>query len=118
MVKILVIDDEVDVCDFTRTFFKERGFEVFCAVNCEEALSMVKDIKPDIVLLDILMKGADGITVLKRIKEIASSTVVVMVSAVDDIEKIKEAKALGATAYLTKPLSLEKINKELCPREL
>jgi len=113
MTKILVVDDEKDVCEFTDGFFKNRGFEVFCAANGEEALSIVNSDKPAIVLLDIRMRGMDGITVLKRIKEISPSTEVIMVTAVDDVSKAEEASRLGARDYVTKPLVLEELERKV-----
>jgi len=113
MVKILVVDDEIDVCDFTKNFFEKRGFEVFTAANGEEAFSTVRDKTPDIVLLDVKMKFMDGITVLKCIKEIAPSTIVIMVTAVEDADKIREATSLGARDYVTKPLVLEELEKKV-----
>ena len=113
MVKILVVDDEIDVCDFTKNFFEKRGFEVFTAENGEEAFSTVRDKTPDIVLLDVKMKFMDGIIVLKYIKEIAPSTIVIMVTAVEDADKIREAISLGARDYVTKPLVLEELEKKV-----
>lgn len=113
MTKILVVDDEKDVCEFTESFFKSRGFKVFCAANGEEALSIVNNDKPAIVLLDIRMKGMDGITVLKHMKEIAPSTEIIMVTAVDDVNKMEEASGLGARDYVTKPLVLEELERKV-----
>ncbi|PIU40814.1 MAG: hypothetical protein COS99_08665 [Candidatus Omnitrophica bacterium CG07_land_8_20_14_0_80_42_15] len=113
MVKILVIDDETDVCEFTKSFFKKRGFEVFTSTSGEKGISIAQEMKPDIVLLDIIMKDIDGITVLKRIKEIGSSAIVIMVTAIDDIGKMEEAKKLGAVAYLTKPLILAELERKI-----
>lgn len=70
MYKLLVVDDEHDVCDFVRAFFKERGFHVFTALNGDEALSIAKREKPELVLLDVKMKGMDGLAVLKHIREL------------------------------------------------
>jgi len=113
MIKILVIDDEIDVCDFTMGFFKDRGFEASCAESGEEGLKMAKEKNPDIVLLDIKMKGMDGITTLKRIKEVSPSVAVIMVTAVADVEKMEEAMTSGAKDYITKPLVLEDLEKKI-----
>ena len=113
MVKILVVDDERDVCDFTQTFFRDRGFEVFSAGGGEEALLLVKEKNPDIVLLDIKMQYMDGIKTLNHIKEIAPSTIVVMVTALNDTDRMKEATLLGARDYVTKPLVLEELEKKV-----
>jgi len=107
MHKLLVVDDENDICDFVRTFFKDRGFHVFTALNGEEALAIAKKDRPDMVLLDIKMKGMDGLAVLKYIKELDKSIKIVMVTALEDQDKMREAYKLGACDYITKPLILD-----------
>ncbi len=106
MTRILLVDDEWDVCDFMLRFFEERNFEVFTAQNGSDALLITKRNRPNIILLDIRMKNMDGMAVLKGIKRINTDAKVVMVTCVDDIEAMKEAKGLGAAAYITKPLVL------------
>lgn len=105
--KILVVDDEHDICDFVKNFFQERGYDVLTAINGDEAISIVKNDKPELVLLDIKMKGMDGIAALKHIKEIDRNQKVIMVTALEDQDKIDEACRLGACDYITKPLVLD-----------
>jgi DNA-binding response OmpR family regulator len=111
MYKILVVDDESDICDFMKTFFKERGFHVFTALNAEDAISITKEEHPDLVLLDIRMKGMDGIAALRHIKEFNKSAKIIMVTAMDDQEKMSEAYRLGAVDYITKPLALDHLEE-------
>jgi len=106
MTKILLVDDEIDVCDFMLRFFEERNFEVSSATNGNDALLMMEENRPDIILLDIRMKDRDGIEILKEMRNINGDAKVVMVTCVDDAEAMKEAKNLGAAAYITKPLVL------------
>jgi len=107
MHKLLVVDDESDICDFVKTFFKDRGFHVLTALNGEEALSVAKKERPDLVLLDIKMKGMDGLAALRHIKEFDRSIKIIMVTALEDQDKIHEAYKLGACDYITKPLILD-----------
>jgi two-component system, response regulator, stage 0 sporulation protein F len=107
MDKILVVDDEHDICDFVRNFFQERGYDVLTALNGEEALSIAKTEKPAIVLLDVRMKGMDGIATLKHLKDLDKAMKVVMVTALEDQEKMDECCRLGACDYITKPLELD-----------
>ncbi|MDD5440433.1 MAG: response regulator [Candidatus Omnitrophica bacterium] len=109
MLKMLVVDDEVDVCDFVKHFFEERDFEVAVASNGEEAVKCARKHKFDIILLDVRMRKMDGIEALKRIKEFDKTANVIMVTAVDDKERMNEATRLGATKYITKPLILEEL---------
>ena len=69
--------------------------------------------KPDVVLLDIQMPGLDGLQVLKKIKEKYPKVKVIMVTAVETQEKIEVAMRLGADNYITKPLSLEYLEKDV-----
>lgn len=107
MHKLLVVDDEVDICDFVKTFFKDRGFHVLTALNADEAISITKKERPEIVLLDIRMKGMDGVAALKHIKEIDKNIKIIMVTALEDQDKMNEAYKLGACDYITKPLTLD-----------
>ena len=111
MTKILVVDDEIDVCDFVKHFFEERNFRTFTALSGKEALRMLKKEKPDIILLDIRMKEMDGIETLKRIREIDKDVKVIMVTAVNDQDKMEICRELGASKYVTKPLVLEELEK-------
>lgn len=107
MHKLLVVDDESDICDFVKAFFKDRGFHVFTALSGEDALSIAKKDRPDMVLLDIKMKGMDGLAALKHIKELDRSIKIIMVTALTDQDKMHEAYKLDACDYITKPLILE-----------
>ena len=109
MKKILVVDDEADVCDFVKGFFEERGFEVIMALNGTEALRILKKQKPNLILLDIKMKGIDGIETLQRIRAVDKEIHVIMVTANDDQRTMDTARKLGACKYISKPLVLESL---------
>ena len=109
MIKILVVDDEIDICDFLKIFFEDRKFKTYTALSGSEALRILKKEKPHIILLDIKMKEMDGIETLKRIREIDKNVKVIMVTAVDEQTKMDEARELGASEYITKPLVLEEL---------
>ena len=113
-IKLVIVDDEVDVCDYAKSFFEERGLKVFTSLDGEGALEIVKKNKPHIMLLDVKMKGIDGIEVLKKAKEIRPEIEIIMVTAVEDEGKIAEAKSLGARDYVTKPLVLDELESTVC----
>jgi two-component system response regulator (stage 0 sporulation protein F) len=113
MIKLLVVDDEVDICDFVKNFFKERKFEVFVAYNGKDALSIVEAREPDIILLDMKMPEMDGLETLRGIKRLNKETKVIMVTAVEDEDKIEAAKDLGAIEYIKKPLLLEQLERSV-----
>lgn len=113
MTKMLVVDDEIEICDFLKTFFEERSYKVFTAMTGEAAIRLVDQESPAIVLLDIKMPGLDGIEVLRRIKTFHPEVKVIMVTAIETRDKIDEATRLGADNYITKPLSLEYLETDV-----
>lgn len=104
---VLVVDDE----EVIRDFFSRAltGYKVLTASSGEEALTIIKKDKPDLVLLDIKMPGIDGIETLRRIKEIDSNIAVVMLSAFASLETTITAARLGAYTSIAKPFDLEEI---------
>ncbi len=107
MGKILVVDDEVEVVRLLKDFLTSKGYEVATALNGVEALAKVREMKPDIVLLDIIMPGMGGIDTLKEIKKIDPTIAVIMVTAVVDEELANRAVKLGAFDYITKPINID-----------
>lgn len=104
MERILVVDDEMHIVRLLQKYLKSKEYEVFTASGGLEAIQKVKDIRPHVVLLDILMPGMGGIDTLKEIKKIDSKIVVIMVTAVVDEELAKRAIQLGADDYISKPI--------------
>jgi len=111
--KLLVVDDDVEICEFLKSFFEDRDFKVAVANNGTQALEQVALFHPEVVLLDIQMPGMGGLQVLKKIKETHPRVKVIMVTAVETQEKIEEAMRSGADNYITKPLSLEYLEKDV-----
>ncbi len=111
MVKLLVVDYQVDICDFVKSFFKDRGFEVFVAHDGKEALSVIESTGSDIVLLDMKMPVMDGMTTLKAMRTMDLDTKVIMVTAIEDTDLAEEAKHHGVVEYITKPLLLEQLER-------
>ena len=107
MGKILVVDDEIEIVRLLKDFLTSKGYEVYTALNGAEALTVVKEAKPDIVLLDIIMPGMGGIDTLKEIKKIDPTTAVIMVTALIDEELANRAVKLGAFDYITKPINID-----------
>ncbi len=109
--KILTVDDQMGIDSFFYEFFTARNYEVFNAQSGKEALKIVEKEKPHIILLDINMRGMDGIETLKRIRQIDKESAIIMVTGVKDDDTMQKAKELGADDYITKPLSLEYLDK-------
>jgi len=118
MVKLLIIDDDLATCDFLRSFFTQKGYKVFVANDGEQGLSIVKEKKPDIILLDIKMPGFSGLEVLQKIKEIDKNIRVIMMTAVNEDFIVEMAMKYGAIDYITKPFSLEWLEKDVLLKTL
>lgn len=113
MIKLLVVDDEPEICDFLKSFFEDRDFEVQTVSSGEKALELIEIFHPQVMLLDIKMGSMDGLEVLKQIKKKNSKIKVIMVTALETTDKIEEAMRLGADNYITKPLSLEYLENDV-----
>ena len=105
---LLVVDDEIGVRESIRLIFGKH-FRVHEARSSEEALRKVKEETPDIVLLDILMPGADGLDTLKQIKKIHPEGQVIMLTALNTARTAFTAKETGAFDYVTKPFDVEEL---------
>ena len=84
MKKILVVDDEVEACNALEEFLKVKGYDVWTAYNGQSALEKVKEVRPHIVLLDMIMPGMGGMEVLQEIKKLDPAIGVIMVTVVTD----------------------------------
>lgn len=106
--RLLVVDDESEICNFVKLFFEQRGIKVLQAANSDEAVAAATAFQPHIVLLDVMMKKSeDGLATLPKIREAAPDARVLMTTGVDDEISVVRAKSLGASDYITKPLVLE-----------
>ena len=111
MPKLLIVDAELDIREFAKSFFKKRNIQVFTASGGNEALRIIDAEKPVLVLLDIRMEEMTGIEVLRQLRGQKNPIKVVMVSGVEEEETVNEAFTLGAKAYIHKPLVLEELEK-------
>ena len=106
--RLLVVDNEIDVGNFVKSFFEIRGFDVVAVLNGDEAMKVLDDVKPDLVILDVIMRrDKEGLEYLPQIKKKRPGTKVIMITGVDDKETIEACRKLGADDYITKPLVLE-----------
>ena len=110
MNKILVVDDELSIRE-SFSLILEGKYKVLLAASGEGALKAIADQKVDLVYLDIRMPGLDGLETLKRMKEIDPEVEVIMVTAVNDVQKASEAIKFGARDYVVKPFDVDAILK-------
>lgn len=101
---VLVVDDEKDLREAIATALSYEGFEVKTANDGEEAIRVANEVKPDLILLDILMPKKDGIAALIDIRatEWGRETPIIIMTVLDDMTKIAEALEAGADEYLVK----------------
>ena len=104
--RIVAIDDEVEFIDFIKNYFELRGYDINVAIRGAKGIEIVKEMKPDVVLIDLKMPGIDGDEVLRLLKSMEPSPKVIFVTAYDDGGKTK-ARLLkpGAYAYFDKPIA-------------
>jgi DNA-binding response OmpR family regulator len=108
---VLVVDDDVRMLRLLRRILELEGYQVVAAADGESALNVFDEEKPDLVLLDVLMRDMDGYTICRRIREF-SQIPIIMVTVRDDEEDKLEGLGAGADDYVTKPFA----SKELTAR--
>ncbi len=111
MSKILIVDNSESACFLLKCFLDEIGYDVIVSYNGIDALNKVKQMKPDIMLLDLKMDGIDGMEVLERIRLFDNRIGIIMVTAVMDEVIGKEAFRKGADEYITKPVDYEHLSE-------
>ena len=110
--KILLVDDEPGMLRYIRTLLEVDDYKVETATTGEEALLAIeKGLVPDLVLLDVLMPGIDGLETLEKLRQGRPHLKVVMLSCVSDTRKVVQAMKLGAQDYLTKPFQKAELDK-------
>lgn len=106
---ILVIDDELDMCEALRDFLTDKGYMVNLCTEGEKALEIVRKLFPDIIILDIKMPGMDGLKVLKELKRFSKDTKAFIITAYGDVDTARQALKLGAIDCINKPFDGSKI---------
>ena len=105
MATILVVDDDPKLLNMLQRTLRYEGFRVLTATNGREALGEAQSSRPDVIVLDWLMPGLDGMGVLKRLRETDDKTLVLMLTARDAIDDRVEGLETGADDYLVKPFA-------------
>ncbi|HJX34253.1 MAG TPA: response regulator [Desulfatiglandales bacterium] len=105
--KILVVDDEEDILELIRYNLAREGYKILCASSGEEGLKAVKSEKPDLIVLDLMLPGIDGLDVTRHLKaeDSTRNIPIVMLTAKGEESDIVAGLELGAEDYITKPFS-------------
>jgi len=101
---VLTIDDDTAITELLAMLLRTHGYEVLTANNGEEGIKAIKDMKPHVVVLDLMMPGMDGWQVCKHVRTFSNVPIVIL-SALDDPAMIASALDAGADDYLVKPVS-------------
>lgn len=112
-VKVLAIDDNADIRDLLSFVLEKEGYEVSASANGVDGLTQIKEKKPDLILLDVMMPEFSGFDVLDAIRNDKDSKIrsipVLMITAKSSTEDVDRALELGATSYIVKPFRPAKL---------
>jgi two-component system alkaline phosphatase synthesis response regulator PhoP len=107
--KVLIADDEPNIVTSLEFLMEANGYEVCVARNGDEALNLVNDERPDLVLLDVMMPARSGFEVCQKIRESGVSLKILMLTAKGRDIEIEKGRAMGADDYITKPFSTKEL---------
>jgi DNA-binding response OmpR family regulator len=107
--KILWVDDEIELLKPHIIFLEDRGYEITPVTNAEDAIALIQEHRYDLVLLDEMLNGMDGLTALTKIKELSPFLPVIMITKSEEETIMEEAIGGKIDDYLTKPVNPSQI---------
>ena len=106
--KILVVDDDTNICELLRLYLTKEGYQVTVANDGEEGLEKFNQVKPDMVLLDVMMPKMDGLEVCRRIRKAGNTPVMMLTAKGETFDKVLGLE-LGADDYMVKPFDAKEV---------
>ena len=106
--KILVVDDDANICELLRLYLTKEGYQVTTANDGEEGLEKFNQLKPDMVLLDVMMPRMDGLEVCRRIRKLGNTPVMMLTAKGETFDKVLGLE-LGADDYMVKPFDAKEV---------
>ena len=106
---VMVVDDEPAIVRLVRAKLQADGYAVITAARGEEALALLDDERPDLVILDLMMPGMDGFETLRKVREIGQIPVIMLTARAGDADKVRGLQG-GADDYLTKPFNPDELS--------
>ena len=106
--KILVVDDDTNICELLRLHLTKEGYQVTTANDGEEGLEKFNQLKPDMVLLDVMMPRMDGLEVCRRIRKLGNTPVMMLTAKGETFDKVLGLE-LGADDYMVKPFDTKEV---------
>lgn len=110
--KILVIDDDSNICEMLRLYFTNEGYDVKTATDGSEGVEFFKEFDPDLVLLDVMMPKKDGYQVCREIREMSSKPVIMITAKSETFDKVLGLE-LGADDFVTKPFDMKELSARI-----
>ena len=111
--KILMIDDEPDACLLFKKIVGRWNYKIVTATDAKNGLRLYQKEKPDLVFLDIIMPGTDGLNLLKKINKLNPKQLVIIITGFGDLRSAKTAMKLGAYDYVSKPLDMKALKNSI-----
>jgi two-component system, OmpR family, response regulator BaeR len=102
--KILIVEDEPKLASLLSDYLKASGFEAFCLANGTEVVHRVREHKPDLILLDLMLPGRDGMEICKDIRTFSRVPIIMVTARIEEIDRLLGLE-LGADDYICKPFS-------------
>lgn len=100
--KVLVIDDDVNICELIRLYLEKEGYEVLSVYNGKDGIQAFSDYSPNLVILDIMLPGADGWQVCREIRKVSNIPIIMLTAKGETFDKVLGLE-LGADDYIVKP---------------
>jgi DNA-binding response OmpR family regulator len=110
-VRVLVVDDEPKIVDLVKLYLERDGYQVLTARDGHAALAAIRDEQPDLVILDLMLPGIDGVEVCRRVRRESNVPIIMLTARAEEADKLIGLE-IGADDYVTKPFS----PRELCGR--
>jgi len=113
--KILVVDDEEEICMFLGVFFQRHGFEVVTSNDGVDGLNKIRQEKPDIVILDLMLPRLSGEEVCRELRKdefFEAIPIIMLTGKVTDVDRVM-GRVIGADCYMTKPFDINKLLEEV-----
>lgn len=109
MSTVMVVDDRMGIRKLLQEVLQSAGYGVITATGGREAVERISRLAVDLVLLDMKMSGMDGLETLTTLKKLRPDVVVIIMTAYEELEILKEAMRCGASAYISKPFDIEEL---------
>ncbi len=110
---ILVVDDDLEVCEFLQAFLDSEGYQVHTLIDPTQALDELREAEYHVVILDLIMPKLSGIELLDQIRNIDSDIAVIVLTGKPSVDSATESIALEVSAYITKPVSTTELRETL-----